>query len=149
MNHRIKIPSVRSSTRFLGAVRNNPFLWDANAHRRKTALRQKSIKTALEDGEVFDVNLFFGPERPRIAVARLYCARSEKLDQDSNKAGILDNRARSNHVQDKTLALLSVRIDAENAPDGKAAIPENSPKRNSFFFTAIVPMVIYPNCQPE
>lgn len=63
--------------------------------------------------------------------------------------GTLDNRARSYHVQDATPALLPVRMDPENTQVGKAANPDNLPRRNLFLFPATVPTIIRPEHQPK
>lgn len=104
---------------------------------------------ASEAGKVDEVNLLFQTENLRIAETRKYCASSKKLGQEGNKKSAFGNRTRPTHIQNATPALLSVRIDGKTTQGGKVANLDNSPRSNSFLFSAIVPKIIRLERQPK
>lgn len=92
---------------------------------------------------------FFRLDTRHVADAKKLGACPEKLGRNRIRRGALDNDARPTQVQDATTALPSVRINAENIKNCKAANPYNLSWRKSFLFPAIGSTFIRMENQPK
>lgn len=81
---------------------------------------------------------FFRPEQRRIADARKCYACLEDLGREGKRRSVFDTRARPEDVQNATLTLRPVRINAGNNPDGNSVNTDNSHRRNAHLFPFFV-----------